>query len=355
MSEIAARSLTVATRWGVPNAELRGRWAHLLEQADEASPSRYLEWLTILEDGLGHKPVVLEAESNGETRGMLPLAYMQSALFGKFLVGLPYLNLGGVLAIDDHAAHRLVDQAVKLADELNVRYLELRHAARQPHASFNHELREKVHMRLELPASVDELWKGFSPKVRNQIRKAEHERVTIKWGGRELLRDFYDVFSRNMRDLGTPVFSCRLFASILTHLSDRAEVCVARHAGRAVAGAILVHGRGISEVPSASSLRRANHLNCNMLMYWHLLVRSIERGHQTFDFGRSSAGSNTYRFKAQWGAVPHPAIWQYYVRQGSVSEMRPDNPKNQRRIAVWKRLPVWLTRLVGPPIVRGIP
>jgi hypothetical protein len=92
-----------------------------------------------------------------------------------------------------------------------------------------------------------------------------------------------------------------------------------------------------------------------MLMYWHLLKRSIERGQNVFDFGRSTTGSNTFRFKAQWGATPHPAVWQYYVRKGSVSDMRPNNPKNQRRVAVWKRLPVWLTRVVGPAIVRGIP
>jgi hypothetical protein len=92
-----------------------------------------------------------------------------------------------------------------------------------------------------------------------------------------------------------------------------------------------------------------------MLVYWHLLMRSIDRGQHVFDFGRSSAGSSTYRFKTQWGAVPHGSAWQYYVRRGYVSEMRPTNAKNQRRIAIWKRLPVWVTRIVGPRIVRGIP
>jgi FemAB-related protein (PEP-CTERM system-associated) len=285
----------------------------------------------------------------------LPLVTVQSIYFGKFLVGLPYLNTGGVLAADDAAASSLVDEAIAIADELDVKYLELRHEVRQPHPSFNFELTEKVHMRLDLPKASDELWKRFSPKVRNQVRKAEKEHVNIEWGRDELLNDFYAVFSRNMRDLGTPVFSRRLFQSILVHLADAAEVCVARHSGRPVAAAILIHGRGMSEVPSASSLRSASNLNCNMLMYWHLLLRSIDRRQQLFDFGRSSAGSSTYRFKAQWGAKPHPAVWQYYVRKGSVSEMRPGSPKNQRRIAVWKRLPVWLTRMLGPAIVRGIP
>jgi serine/alanine adding enzyme len=355
VSQIAARPLTIVTHSGLPDASLRSRWERLCDQVGERSPSRRLEWLAVFQEGLGHTPFVLEAASAGETLGMLPLVKMQSFLFGKFLVGLPFLNVGGVLATDECAAGRLIDQAMELADKLNVKYLELRHEVRQPNPSFNHELTEKVHMRLELPASREELWSRLGTKVRNQVRKAEKEGVTIEWGRDNLLRDFYAVFSRNMRDLGTPVFSCRLFAMILVHLADAAEICVARHHGQAIAAAILLHGRGISEVPSAGSLRTAKNLNGNMLMYWHLLVRSIEREQQAFDFGRSTEGSNTFRFKAQWGAAPHPAVWQFYVRQGHVSDMRPDNPRNQRRIAVWKRLPVWLTRLAGPAIVRGIP
>jgi FemAB-related protein (PEP-CTERM system-associated) len=355
MLEIATTSPAVDTHWGNPDSTLQHRWNTLCEQFGEKSPSRRLEWLAILNNGLGHKSVVLEAKQNGKTVGMLPLVSMKSALFGKFLVGLPYLNVGGVLANDEYVARCTIDRAVALADKLDVKHLELRHETPWINPSFNHELTEKVHMRLNLPVSSDELWKSFDPKVRNQVRKAQKEGVTIAWGRDELLSDFYYVFSRNMRDLGTPVFSRRLFAAILRNLNESAEVCVARHGCRPVAAAILIHGPGMSEVPSASSLRSANYLNCNMLMYWQLLTRSIERGQQIFDFGRSSEGSNTYRFKAQWGAQPHRATWQYYVRKGDVSDMRPNNPKNQRRIAVWKRLPIWLTRLAGPPIVRGIP
>jgi hypothetical protein len=102
-------------------------------------------------------------------------------------------------------------------------------------------------------------------------------------------------------------------------------------------------------------LREYNSANANMLMYWHLLERAIERGQRTFDFGRSTLDGNTYRFKKQWGAEPHPAVWQYYVRRGAVGDMRPDNSRYQRMIRTWQRLPVWATRWLGPPIVRGIP
>ena len=36
-------------------------------------------------------------------------------------------------------------------------------------------------------------------------------------------------------------------------------------------------------------------------------------------------------------------------------DMRPENPQYNRLIRLWQRLPVSLTRLIGPPIVRGIP
>jgi hypothetical protein len=92
-----------------------------------------------------------------------------------------------------------------------------------------------------------------------------------------------------------------------------------------------------------------------MLMYWHLLQRAVERKQQVFDFGRSTIDASTYKFKSQWGAKPQPAVWQYYARRGSPGEMRPDNPKYQRLIRIWQRLPVPLTRWVGPKIARGIP
>lgn len=346
---------TISLHRGAPKADVVRRWNLLAQELGVTSPSRRLEWLNILRDGLGHEPIVLEARNSDRSLGMLPLAYMRSTLFGTFLVSLPYLNIGGPLATCSNAADALVNRAVQLANDLQVKHLELRNETRITNAAFNHEITEKVHMRLELPSTADELWRSFSPKVRNQIRKAERSELSVEWGSANLLGDFYKVFSHNMRDLGTPVFSRRLFSAILVHLGPSAEVAVVRSQRVAVAAAILVHGSGMSEVPSASSLRAFNHLNGNMLLYWHMLVRSIERGQQWFDFGRSSVDSSTYRFKRQWDAKPYPAVWQYYVRSGNVAEMRPSHPKNQRRIAVWKCLPVWLTRIAGPTIVRGIP
>jgi serine/alanine adding enzyme len=316
---------------------------------------RQPEWLGVMARTFRHTPYCLEAVEAGKTRGVLALAHVRSLLFGRFLVSLPYLNYGGVLADDELTARKLIDGAMKLADSLDVRYLELRHEQALEHPALVGGTSNKVHMRLALPRSAGELWDRLPAKVRNQARKGQKNGLTVTWGREELLPDFYDVFSRNMRDLGTPVYGRGLFRCILEQFADSSELCVVRLDSRAVAAALLLRGRGVTEVPSASSLRPYNHTCANMLLYWHLLERAVQRRQEVFDFGRSTPDSNTYCFKKQWGAVPHPAQWQYYLRQGSYSAMRPDNPKYQRWIRLWQRLPASLTRLIGPLIVRGIP
>lgn len=338
--------------------ELAHRLPHLASQAMSGTRvplSRHLSWLPVLEQGLRHTPYLLEVRDGERTRGWLPLAYVHSLLFGRYLVSLPYLNSNGVVADDDSCRHLLMDRAVQLADELRVRHLELRHEQPIEHPALTGRLTSKVHMRLPLPDFPGPLWEKLPAKVRNQVRKGEKSGLTIAWGGLELLPEFYAVFSHNMRDLGTPVYGRRFFVSILQHFPKDAELCVVRAGQTPVASALLLHGKGVTEVPSASSLREYNSTCANMLMYWNLLDRAIQRGQAVFDFGRSTVDCGTYKFKKQWGAVAEPAVWQYYVREGSSADLRPDNPRYQRLIRIWQRLPVRLTRWIGPSIVRGIP
>lgn len=318
--------------------------------------SRHPGWLDVFRAGLGHHPVALEAVADGQTCGFLPLCLVKSALFGRFLVSLPYLNSNGVVATHPDAQIRLIDRAVELAERWNVRHLELRHEEAVAHPKLTGTLDTKVHMRLDLPETTESLWKRFDAKVRNQVRKGEKNQFLVAWGGLDLLDPFYDVLSRNMRDLGTPIYGRGFFRAILTVFPKDAEICLLRTPeGRPVAAAMLLHGPGVTEVPTASSLREFNSSCANMLMYRHLLDRAVGRKQAVFDFGRSTTDGPTFKFKKQWGAEPHPAAWQFAVRKGTLGDMRPDNPRYQRLIRIWQKLPVRVTQVLGPRIVRGIP
>jgi FemAB-related protein (PEP-CTERM system-associated) len=346
------------TVWTHTRTGLTSRMPALTKLAYGGGPaalSRHPAWLDLLHRGLGHEVFALEARLHDLPCGYLPLAFVNSLLFGRFLVSLPYLNSNGVTADAPDVQAVLILRAVELADELNVKHLELRHEAAIDHPLLNGSMSSKVHMRLSLPATTDALWKGLDTKVRNQVRKGEKSGLVVTWGGAELLDPFYAVLCENMRDLGTPVYGRRLFEAILDTFPGDAELCVVKSGEQPVAAALLLHGPGVTEVPTASSLREFNATCANMLMYRHLLDRAVGRGQAVFDFGRSTLDGPTFKFKKQWGAVPHPATWQYHVRTGAVGEMRPDNPRYQRMIQMWQKLPVRVTRMIGPAIVRGIP
>ncbi len=314
------------------------------------------EWATVFSQGLRHRPWFLSATQDGNLVGVLPLMYINGPLFGRFLVSQPYLNTGGVLADSELIESLLIDQAVNLAKSLDVRHLELRHEKALTHPALNAVSTEKVHLRMALPETESELWDSLKSKVRSQIRKPLNDPdLQTNFGQVEKLDEFYRIFCHKMRDLGTPPFARSLFRTILTEFQNEAEICTVSCRGQAVASALLLHAPEVTLIPSASALRGFNHTNCNMLMYWHVLRRSIERGQRGFDFGRSSRESGTWRFKRQWGAEEFPAVWQYASRHGSISDTRPSSGRYDRMIQIWQHLPVWLTRLIGPPIVRGIP
>ncbi|XAM00258.1 FemAB family PEP-CTERM system-associated protein [Phycisphaeraceae bacterium D3-23] len=317
-------------------------------------------WLDILRDGLRHRTTALIARQHGQVTGYLPLSLLRSPVFGRHLVSLPYVNRAGAVACDDGTVDELIDAATRLADERRARYLELRHHGEAvAHDALHHTRDAKVRMVMPLPSDTDAMWEGLKAKVRNQVRKGERHALSIRFGGTDLLNGFYSVFATTMRDLGTPVYPKRLFASILHHLGAKAELALVTLEGSPIAGALLIHddtvGYRETQVPSACCLHTMHATCANMWMYRQLIARAIARGAASFDFGRSSMDSGTYRFKRQWGALEHATPWQVYLREGALDAARPDHPSNRRKIEAWKKLPVWTTRLIGPAIVRGIP
>lgn len=146
-------------------------------------------WLTATCRGLKHRPYVLVHHADaGPIDGILPLALVKSWLFGKFLVSLPYINTGGIWATDARAASAPIDAACDLADQLDVRFLELRHETAVEHPRLNARRVDKVHMRLALPGSVEASYQSFKSKLRSQIKKCGEHGLTIQWGGQQLTK-----------------------------------------------------------------------------------------------------------------------------------------------------------------------
>jgi len=287
--------------------------------------------------------------------GVLPLIEQSSKLFGRFLVSLPFVTYGGILADDPTVAAALIGNATELARQRRADHVELRHVEPLVGVDLPERL-DKVSMVLALPGSEEELGKQLGSKLRSQIRRSDREQVEVIWGGVERIADFYEVFAPAMHDLGTPVYSRRFFEVVMEALSAVASVLVVRTQGRVHAAAIVVrHGRSV-EVPWAAATPVAKRLSINMRMYWEMLRFAVQAGAQAFDFGRSSKDSGTYRFKAQWGAQPMQLHWHYWLPAGApIPKLNHSNPKYARAAAMWRRLPLWCANFLGPYIVRNLP
>lgn len=326
-------------------------WDTFVNTRADAAGYHSWNWRRVFTNAFGHEPVYLIARHGQQVAGVLPLVQIKSLLFGNSLTSLPFLNYGGVVADTANAAETLIAAASEQAQARRCKHVELRHVARQfPDLPCK---THKVAMHLPLTAAI---WDDLDRKVRNQIRKAEKSGLVVERGGEELLGDFYTVFARNMRDLGTPVYSRRLFQEVLRTFPDRAQLHIVRLKNQPIAAGLTYRTASMVQLPWASSIREFNALCANVLLYWDAIQFAQSTGAGVFDMGRSTPNEGTFKFKAQWGAVPVPLHWEYQLcSAGSLPNVSPANPKFQLAIALWQKLPLGVATRVGPLIVRAIP
>ena len=339
---------------GRTDAEIRAWDAYVLRSP--LSNGYHLSgWRRVIEEAFGHQTYYFVVQSpQGTVQGVAPLVLLASRGFGRFLVSLPFVNYGGVIAEAREARLRLEECIIEQARALNADHVELRHEEATNTSWLSTE--RKVSMRLSLPNSYEKLLQGFPSKLRSQVRRAQKEGMTVRVGGSDCLDEFYTVFSRCMRDLGTPVYAKGFFGKILQVFPKETRICVVSHGETPVAAGFLYGFRSSLEIPWAASDKRFNKLAPNMLLYGTVLEYACQQGFQVFDFGRSTPDSGTYRFKAQWGAQPKQLHWYYWMRDGNpVPQLNPQNPKYALAIRLWQKLPVAVANILGPHIVKHLP
>ncbi len=304
------------------------------------------------------KGYYLLAELNGGIKGILPLIYHKLPLKKGELISLPYCDTGGPLTDTIEISHSLIEKALELAKNINATRVIIRAASRIGDLpNENTRNRQKVRMTLNLPENSEVLLKSFKSKLRSQVRKPIRDGLKTKIGGKELIDEFYPMFSENMRDLGSPVHSKKWLKSILSFIGKQARVglvCLP-DGSPAAGGVILCHPRTVS-IPWASSLRRYNRWNPNMLLYWSFLKFAADNGHEIFDFGRSTSGEGTYHFKRQWGAEPSALHWAKFktdINGTLMDNIEPEISKvkktKSRETAekIYSRLPVSVAHYIG--------
>jgi serine/alanine adding enzyme len=324
---------------------------------DSAAPGNFYHpwvWGEVIEETFGHKAYYLTAVEDGAIRGVLPLVSIRSRLFGNSLISIPFFSYGGVVADTESARESLLNGAVELGRELEVRHVELRQGDPSPMSW--PMVSAKVTMEIHLPATTDEYFNQLSSGTRNKIRHGLKAKLRVEWGGLEAVSLFYKIFATNMRNLGTPVYPIAFFENQMRQLNDKIRILSLWDGAKPIAAGFVTAHRNALELPWSASIPDFRKKQAPMMMYWTLVEKAIQEGLRKVDLGRCSRGSGTYEFKRHWNPVERPLHWYYWLAEGaSVPHLRPDNPKFKLATELWKRLPLVVANGLGPRLVRSLP
>jgi len=328
------------------------RWDNFVLRRANGTFFHLAGWKRVIERAFGHHTYYLLSERDGAISGVLPLTLVKSLLFGSSLISNAFAVRGGPVADDPQSLHALESEAVRLMEATAVSVLELRDFSAS-RADWPTKANLYASFRRLLEQSVEDNLKAVPRKQRAMIRKGTRNQLKSEID--DDVGRLYPVYAESVRNLGTPVFSKSYFRILREEFRAFSDIVTVTCCGRAVASVLNFYFRDEVLPFYGGGTRAARALAANDFMYWEVMRRACERGCRTFDFGRSKIGTGSYAFKKNWGFEPMPLVYQFRLSGGrSMPDLNPLNPKLGILIAAWKQLPLAVTNLLGPLIVRGI-
>jgi FemAB-related protein (PEP-CTERM system-associated) len=334
----------------------RDRWQDWVFSHPKSTFYHRIEWKDVIEASFNHETFYLFAIEDENIHGILPLVHIKSHLFGNMLCSMPFLNFGGVCADSEKAYRVLIDGARDLLARKNADFVELRHL--RPSTIELRRKEHKVSMTVELNADPDVLWNKFKTKHRTNIRRAAKNGLKIVRGGKEYLESFYKIISIGWHDLGTPIYRIDFFKNIIKSFGDSVEIYMVYYQEKAIATAFNGLFRDTVEGMWTFALRDYSVLKTNYLLYWEMIRDACIRGYKLFHLGRSTNETGATFYKSKWNAQTHQLYWEYILNKHKLSdppELNVNNPKYRLAINMWRKMPVKITKWIGPFISKSLP
>lgn len=329
-------------------------WNNYTETHDEASAYHSYSWVQAVQNAYKHKSASVLARdiTTNKVVGIFPAVVLHIPLFGSSICSLPYCDIGHGLAENQEIYDAMLSYIQRSFSEEKNQKFEVR-AADTKTTDKDLLKNKKVRMLLDLPSSSEALMASFKSKLRSQIRKAEKNGLTVSLGIEDHhILHFYDVYSKNMRDLGSPVHPIKWFREIVAAYQEQCLISVVYENDEPIGGGLIIKSGSEASIPWASTLREKNKLAPNMLLYWSLLAHCADNDVTRFDFGRSTFNEGTYKFKKQWGAKPQLLNWHTFNATSTVTSEKESNagsPNKLRTAAenIWRKLPLRITIAIG--------
>ncbi|MDJ0710590.1 MAG: FemAB family PEP-CTERM system-associated protein [Woeseiaceae bacterium] len=307
-------------------------------------------WFRVIRDSFRHRPFYLQAkDASGRIRGVLPAFEQKSLLFGHALISLPFCVYGGGVADSPSILRALEDAAADLAHSLNVDYLELRNVettrddwpTKSLHATFQRALE----------GDDEAILLSIKNKQRAVVRKGLRNNLTLQI--QDDVDEFFHAYSTSVRNLGTPVFSRRYFQNLKKEFGNDCEIVSVKSDEGLECSLISFYFRDHVLPYYGGGMPQSRGSKAMDFMYYDQMCRAAKDGRNVYDFGRSKVDSGPYNYKRHWGFEPRPLHYQYaLVRASELPEVNVNNPKYQKMISLWRKLPLRVSQILGPFVSR---
>ncbi|MDY0131709.1 MAG: FemAB family PEP-CTERM system-associated protein [Desulforegulaceae bacterium] len=309
-------------------------------------------WKKVVEKTFKHKSHYFYAEKGNKICGIFPVFEIKSLLFGHFFVSIPFAEIGGIIADNELIERKLFNSALEICKTKGGSYLELRNRAEKKGL-----LTKSLYytFKKEISFDHDKNLKEIPRKSRAMVRKALKSGLKSE-NGHHLIDDFYKILSLNYHRLGTPVFPKRFFKNFLEEFKENSGILTVKTEKNELAAAVLYFTYNNQMIPYyAGSDFTYRSYGPNDFMYWELMKLGAEKKCNIFDFGRSKVNTGSFSFKKHWGFKPEPLAYQYeLINTESLPNLSPANPKYQKKIELWKKMPLEVSKIIGPFISKDL-
>ena len=314
-------------------------------------------WTQLVKEIYGYETHRFEATQDNEVTGILALTHVRHPIFGNYLATSPFGSFGGFAFSSIEARDGLLKETQKLADDLKVEYAVVRFIEENnaPPSSWIQNPIYSTYL-IDLPPNPEDLMQTFGRQHRKHTRQSLRKGFKVTFGHLELLDETYEVLTQSMHELGSPYHSKKYLRTMASLLGENLEFVVIKDAKDSlVGGAVLAYHGDTATNLHANILNQYRSEYAGECLYWNILEHYIQRGMKVCDMGRSLNGSGNETFKTKWKPRKAPlAYWYYLPKGGHIPELNQKSPKFQLAIWMWKRLPAFAVRMLGPHLIRGI-
>jgi FemAB-related protein (PEP-CTERM system-associated) len=187
------------------------------------------------------------------------------------------------------------------------------------------------------------------------IRKGKKNNLRSELGNHQV-DALHEIYAMSVTALGTPVFSREHFRNIVKEFGDTLEITGIYLEKKMIAGVMSFRFRNWIVPYYSGSTPESRKTAANNFLYWEVMRNAMASGLTHFDFGRSKVNTGAWSFKTGWAMTEHKLPYRYFlVTRKEMPNFSPANPKFKLAADLWKKMPLGVAKLIGPPLVKLFP